>query len=800
VVQAVNTTFRISDREGTTLLTIPMFDFFGLSQIPNYDAEVFDPRVIYDSVHGRWIAIEASFDCYPFEDSEVGTGYVDVAVSETADPLGTWTVSSIPYPDAVPDYPGIGTSTDKVVIGTNVFPLVAGSGLNGCDADGTDFLGTELDVLAWSELKGPDLPTVTYLVGGTDFDNDYFTWRPALATPTTSATVHVIGQSAVDGSVAYTRITGNAAAGGTITLASITDLSFEGVAAPFALPPAPAQPGSPATIERAVDQRPTDAVWQGGRLAFVSTYPCDPAGGATETRDCVRVTELSTTSTTPSRLQDFLVAEDGADHYMGGVGYARNGDLHLAWTRSSATAGQYPSSYVAHQPADAAADTMSDPVLLEAGTGTYPGIRWGDYVGVAQDPQVPNAVWSANQVSAGASFWSTRVSQLQTGGATYVQIPPVRVLDSRNGTGLSGAFTSSVPRDFIVAGFSDGTVSIPADALAVTGNVTVTGQTGAGYVSITTTPTATPGTSTINFPLGDTRANNVTVPLAASGRLAAVYKAGSGRTAHVLFDVTGYFVAGDDEAGYTPIDPVRALDSRPGISVGLVGPFQANVPRALPIAGEVPGIPADAVAITANLTVTGQTRAGYASITPTSEANPATSTVNFPVGDNRANGLTATLSGGGVWLVYKATTGSTAHLILDITGYYLPAGEGLSFYPLDPGRIMDTRTSILSGLTGLFTASVPRGLDTDGHWGVPAGAQAVTGNLTVTGQTRGGYVSATPTSVVDPTTSTMNFPVGDSRANGITVPLGPSGDQYFVYKASSGAKTHLILDVTGYFR
>jgi hypothetical protein len=45
----------------------------------------------------------------------------------------------------------------------------------------------------------------------------------------------------------------------------------------------------------------------------------------------------------------------------------------------------------------------------------------------------------------------------------------------------------------------------------------------------------------------------------------------------------------------------------------------------------------------------------------------------------------------------------------------------------------------------------------------------------------------------------MNFPVGDIRGNGVTVPLNGTTDLSFVYKAATGAKTHLILDVTGYF-
>ena len=46
----------------------------------------------------------------------------------------------------------------------------------------------------------------------------------------------------------------------------------------------------------------------------------------------------------------------------------------------------------------------------------------------------------------------------------------------------------------------------------------------------------------------------------------------------------------------------------------------------------------------------------------------------------------------------------------------------------------------------------------------------------------------------------MYFPFGDTRANGATVPLHTDGNQYLVFKSGSGKKTHLILDVTGYFK
>jgi hypothetical protein len=383
-------------------------------------------------------------------------------------------------------------------------------------------------------------------------------------------------------------------------------------------------------------------------------------------------------------------------------------------------------------------------------------------------------------------------------GNSYVPITPTRVVDSRTPLGVGGIFLGGVPQTFDVAGVG----VIPADAVAVTGNVTVVGQTAGGYVSITPSATANPSSSTINVPLGDIRANNFTSPLAGDGSLAAVYKSSAaGKKAHVIVDITGFFREGDLDATYHPIDTVRVMDTRPVGHIGSVTTLRANVPQTLSIAGGN-GIPADAVAITGNLTVVGQTRAGLLSITPNPVASPTTSTLNFPVGDIRANGVSAPLNAAGDLSIVYGSTGGTANAILDVTGYYLDDPSGLLFYPLPPGRLMDTRPGVLaSGLTGLFGTSGPRRLDAAGRAGVPLGAAAVTGNLTVVGQTAAGFVSITKASVPSPTTSTINFPLRDTRANGVTVPLAANGAMWLVYKSSAAAKkTHVILDVTGYFK
>jgi hypothetical protein len=76
----------------------------------------------------------------------------------------------------------------------------------------------------------------------------------------------------------------------------------------------------------------------------------------------------------------------------------------------------------------------------------------------------------------------------------------------------------------------------------------------------------------------------------------------------------------------------------------------------------------------------------------------------------------------------------------------------------------------------------------------------VTGNLTVTDQTSAGYLYLGPNATNDPTSSSLNFPKGDDRANGVTVALDGGGGLSVTYVASTGsATTDVIFDVTGYF-
>jgi hypothetical protein len=226
---------------------------------------------------------------------------------------------------------------------------------------------------------------------------------------------------------------------------------------------------------------------------------------------------------------------------------------------------------------------------------------------------------------------------------------------------------AGVPRTLQVAGAPGS--GVPAGATAVTVNVTVVNQSDPGYLAITPAPAACPGTSTLNFPLGDTRANGATVPLASDGSLSLTYIGPyADASTDVVLDVTGYFSASGG-ATFTPLTPTRVLDTR--YDIGLSGAFADRTARSLKIAGAAgSGVPAGATAVTVNVTVVNQTAAGYLALTQTPTATPATSTLNFPLGDTRANGATVPLaSDGSIGITFAGTSGASTDVVLDVTGY-----------------------------------------------------------------------------------------------------------------------------------
>jgi spore germination protein YaaH len=394
-----------------------------------------------------------------------------------------------------------------------------------------------------------------------------------------------------------------------------------------------------------------------------------------------------------------------------------------------------------------------------------------------------------------APFGTWQMGQLAavidtTPSGTYYPLAPTRVLDTRAAIGLTGAFAAGKTRSFTLAGVVPG---VPANAMAVTGNLTVTQATVPGFVSLASSIGAS---STINFKTGDSRANGVTLGLASDGSLSALYSSSTGKgSVHLIFDLTGYFVRDANGATFFPTTPTRVVDSR--VKQGITAPLGAGKVVTFNVAG-LATVPANAIAVTGNATVTGQTGSGYVTVAPTLVAGsaPTSSTLNFPLRDTRANNVTVPLSGGKLQVEYVGKARTTAQFIFDVTGYFVPGMSGATFVPLAPGRVVDSRTAL--GFKGPLKTGGTAPFAVSGQASVHAIAVAVVGNLTVTAQTSAGWLSAGPARSTS--TSTLNFPVGDNRANGFVSLLGPGGSLAVTFGGSKGSSAQVVVDILGYYR
>jgi PKD repeat protein len=110
--------------------------------------------------------------------------------------------------------------------------------------------------------------------------------------------------------------------------------------------------------------------------------------------------------------------------------------------------------------------------------------------------------------------------------------------------------------------------------------------------------------------------------------------------------------------------PCRVVDTRIG------GPALAPATERTFDLRDTCGIPAGARAVAVNVTVIGSAGPGHLRLWATGEARPESSTINFPAGVTRANNAVLRLGAAGSVSAFCSIASGTAHLVVDVTGYF----------------------------------------------------------------------------------------------------------------------------------
>ena len=387
---------------------------------------------------------------------------------------------------------------------------------------------------------------------------------------------------------------------------------------------------------------------------------------------------------------------------------------------------------------------------------------------------------------------SQPVTNATTVGAWFSQPTVQRVLDTRIGLGLPGAFTNRQTRRLDLTPYVG---TAPIDAVVL--NLTATGTTATGYVTAFPGSTTTPATSSLNYTAGADAANLVMVQVGASNTVDLLNVGGN---AHLVADLLGVYSAAGT-SGFVASSPTRVLDTREstvpgeiGLPLGCGDTERSSAARLTSAGVPVSGATAEIV----NLTAVETNGAGFISFLDyfggPSRGIASTSAVNPAADDTRAN---LAITPGSQWIV-QASDSLRTHVLVDLAGWFVPPATDPSaarFLPVTPERILDTRISL--GLSGRSNPGESRRLNVPLPASVrPDQVTAVIVNLTVVEPSSGGYLTAFPAGDTPPNASNVNYDAAETVPNLAVVKLGADGAIELF--ASSGTP-HLLADVMGFF-
>ncbi|WIB63333.1 RHS repeat-associated core domain-containing protein [Curtobacterium sp. MCBD17_040] len=254
-----------------------------------------------------------------------------------------------------------------------------------------------------------------------------------------------------------------------------------------------------------------------------------------------------------------------------------------------------------------------------------------------------------------------------TAAGGFVSVPGTRIVDSRNGTGVSKAQ--------IAAGSSvtfqvTGNGGVPAGASAVVANFIVIPAANGGYITPYPAGTSKPQRS-LQYAAGVPTSLTAQVALSSDGKLTV---ADDVNAIDLAVDVQGYFTATNGGGSVFTPAAGTVYDTR----VSPNTPIAANSSRAIQVSGQA-GVPAVGAGVTAvALTLTSLHAAnstGDAIAWADGATKPGTTSINFSADSIRTNTVIVPVGSNGKIDLYNRSGDSTDY-VFELQGWYnnLPTG------------------------------------------------------------------------------------------------------------------------------
>ena len=472
IVEALNDVVQVYDTSGTPLLNggqaVDLNTFYGYAPAivrsgPNAGQRgpsITDPSCLYDAQTNRFYLVVLTLDHVGTTAAMTGTNHLDIAVSDTGNPTGSWTIFKLPVQNngtqgtpnhhcnsgfCLGDYPHIAADANAIFLTTNEFAF-----------SGPGFYGAQVYGIGKNVLTGGGSGSVVlFNTLGAGPDGAGFTVWPASVPGTTFATgnggtEYFLSSRAVftndgtsDGILQWTMTnTSSLDTSSPSPTLSLTPITVQ----TYAVPPSATQPAGDRPLSECIADTTTNCNMAVAGIASHNNATFGPPNGALNSNDS-RFGQvvyangklwgaLGTAVTVgseeragvayyvvnPSNSKLVLQGQaglDGSDMTYPTVGVLDNGKGIMSFTLTGDT--NYPSA--AYAPLDAHVG-MGDVSVAAAGAGPWDGFtsyvvfgsgrpRWGDYGYTAV---MGNSVWAASEYVAQTCDYATYLVDPTCGG------------------------------------------------------------------------------------------------------------------------------------------------------------------------------------------------------------------------------------------------------------------------------------------------------------------------------------------------------------------------------------------------
>jgi trimeric autotransporter adhesin len=170
---------------------------------------------------------------------------------------------------------------------------------------------------------------------------------------------------------------------------------------------------------------------------------------------------------------------------------------------------------------------------LSAWAGAEVRVRWH----AGEDAIVGVTGWAVDSVTIANAGFGGSCQSAPPPPLSFYTVTPCRLIDTR---GSNGPLGGPVLEPGAIRAFTaTAACGVPVTAKALSMNATITQPNAPGFLTFYPGGQLLPGTSSLNFSPGQTRANNLVVPLGDGTGILQVFTAGG--QVHLILDVNGYF-------------------------------------------------------------------------------------------------------------------------------------------------------------------------------------------------------------------------------------------------------------------